>query len=103
MVSKRACLVSLIWQVVAMAQRLTPRRQLEMPLQLGRLALTRSQVACFEAVRQGIHSKSQIAIAARLDLTKTLRTLDALAKLRLVKKTADQQWRTTERGRNCLF
>lgn len=86
-----------------MAQPLIPRRQLEMPLELGPLALTRSQVACFEAVRRGIQSKSQIAISARLDLAKTLRTLDALAKLRLIKRTADQQWRTTGRGRNCQF
>src|SRR5262245_7185555 len=86
-----------------MAQRLIEKRQLEMPLELGRLALTRSQVACFEAVRRGIHLKSQIAIAARLDLAKTLRTLDALARLRLIKKTTDQRWRTTERGRSCLF
>jgi DNA-binding IclR family transcriptional regulator len=86
-----------------MAQRLIPRRQLEMPLELGRLALTRSQLACFEAIRRGIHSKSQIAIAAHLDLAETLRTLDALAKLRLIKRTADQRWRSTERGRNCEF
>jgi DNA-binding MarR family transcriptional regulator len=86
-----------------MAQPLIPRRQLEMPLELGRLALTRSQLACFEAIRRGIHSKSQIAIAARLDLAKTLRTLDALARLGLIKKTADQRWRSTERGRNCEF
>ena len=86
-----------------MAQGLVPRRQLELPLELGRLALTRSQVACFAAVRRGIHSKSQIAIAARLDLAKTLRTLEALAKLRLIRRTADQQWRTTECGRNCRY
>src|SRR5262245_51744793 len=86
-----------------MAQRLIPRRQLEMPLELGRLALTRSEVACFEAIRRGIYSKSQIAIAARLDLTKTLRTLDALAKLQLIKRTAGQRWQSTLRGRNCEF
>src|SRR5258705_11625259 len=86
-----------------MAQGLVPRQQLEMPLELGRLALTRSQVACFGAVRRGIHSKSRIAIAARLDLAKTLRTLDALAKLQLIKRTADHQWRITQHGRNCRF
>jgi DNA-binding IclR family transcriptional regulator len=78
-------------------------RQLEMPLQLGCLALRKSQIACLRAVRRGIHSKSQIAIAARLDLSETLRALNALARFRLVKKTADHRWRMTHHGRSCRF
>src|SRR5262245_21378435 len=76
-------------------------KQLEMPLQSGCLALRKSQIACLRAVNRGINTKSQIAIAARLDLAKTLRELNALAGLRLIKKTADHQWRTTRRGKCC--
>jgi predicted transcriptional regulator len=86
-----------------MAQQLIPAKQIEMPLEPGCLALTKSQVACLGAVRRGIHSKGQVAIAARLDLSKTLRALDALATLQLIKKTSDHRWRMTRRGRNCRF
>lgn len=102
-VTTKSILRLVVWQVVAMAQRLTLERQLEMPLEPRCLALTGSQVACLEAIRCGIYAKSRIAIAARLDLAKTVRTLDALAKFQLVKRTADQQWRSTEHGRNCEF
>jgi DNA-binding MarR family transcriptional regulator len=86
-----------------MAQQLIPAKQIEMPLQPGRLALTKSQVACLGTVRRGIHSKTQVAIATHLDLRKTLRALDALAKLDLITKTADHHWRVTRRGRACRF
>jgi DNA-binding MarR family transcriptional regulator/predicted transcriptional regulator len=86
-----------------MAHKLRPKKQLEMPLALGSLALTKSQAACLRAIGQGIHSKSQIAIAAQLDLAKALRALDALANLCLVKKSADHQWRKTRLGRSCRY
>jgi DNA-binding IclR family transcriptional regulator len=86
-----------------MAHELRSKKQLEMPLALDGLALTKSQAACLRAIGQGIHSKSQIAIATRLDLAKALRALDALANLRLVKKSADHQWWTTRLGRSCRY
>jgi DNA-binding IclR family transcriptional regulator len=76
-------------------------KQLELPLHSGCLALRKSQIACFRAVSRGIHSKTQIAIATCLDLSKTLRALNSLERLRLVKKTTDHQWRITHRGRSC--
>lgn len=88
-------------EVLAMAQVLA--KQLEMPLDSGCLALRKSQIACFRAVSRGIHSKTQIAIATRLDLSNTLRALNSLERLRLVKKTADHQWRMTHRGSGCRF
>jgi DNA-binding IclR family transcriptional regulator len=86
-----------------MAHELRSKKQLEMPLALGSLALTKSQAACLRAIGQGVHSKSLIAIAAQLDLAKALRALDALANLRLVKKSADHQWRMTRLGRSCRY
>jgi DNA-binding IclR family transcriptional regulator len=79
------------------------KEQLEMPLQSGCLALRKSQIACLKAISGGIHSKSRIAITARLDLPKTLRALNALGRLGLVKKTANHQWRVTRHGRSCQF
>ena len=79
------------------------KKQLEMPLALGRLALTKSQAACLRAIGQGIHSKCQIAIAAQLDLAKARRALDALSNLRLAKKSADHQWWMTRLGRSCRY
>jgi len=87
--------------MVAMAQVLA--KQLEMPLHSGCLALRKSQIACIRAVSRGIHSKTQIAIATRLDLSTTLRALNALERIRLIKKTADHQWRMTHRGSSCRF
>ena len=86
---------------MAMAQVLA--EQLEMPLQSGCLALRKSQIACFRAISRGIHSKSQIAIAARLDLPKTQHALNALGKLGLVEKTSNNLWRTTHLGGSCRF
>jgi Mn-dependent DtxR family transcriptional regulator len=77
--------------------------QFEMRLEPGALALTTPQAACFNAISQGLHSKSQIAIAARLDLTGALQALDALARFRLVKRTPDHHWQITRRGRDCHF
>jgi hypothetical protein len=87
--------------VVVMAQVLA--EQLEMPLQSGCLALRKSQIACLKAMSGGIHSKSQMAIAARLDLPKTLHALNALGKLGLAKETTNHQWWMTRHGRSCQF
>jgi DNA-binding IclR family transcriptional regulator len=78
-------------------------KQLEMPLQSRCLALRKFQIACFRAISRGNYSKSQIAIAARLDLPKTQQALNTLGRLGLVEKTADHQWRMTHRGRSCRF
>lgn len=82
-------------------QALPSPEQLEMPLDTGRLALTRSQMACIEAMGRGACSRIQIAIAAHLDLTQVEQALDLLGKHRLVKKTGHRSWRLTGRARRC--
>jgi predicted transcriptional regulator len=86
-----------------MAHDMLLTQQLELGLGSESLALTKAQVACLNAIARGSRSKSQIAITARLDLPEALRAVDALAKLQLIRRTANRHWQITRRGRNCQF
>ncbi len=68
-----------------------------------RLALTRAQAACLDALRRRELVKSKIAIEAKLSLAITARELDRLAYLGLAKKDQHHKWHVTARGKACRF
>jgi predicted transcriptional regulator len=74
-----------------------------MPLKARSLALTKSQAACLIALRNSKVSKSEIAIQANLDLTKTAKALLALAQLRLAKEDQTKKWHPTTGGQTFRF
>jgi Sugar-specific transcriptional regulator TrmB. len=67
------------------------------------LVLTKSQAACLIALRHRKDSKTEIAIQAKLDLTKTATGLSALARLGLAKQDQAKKWHTTASGKACRF
>ena len=75
----------------------------DMPLKARSLVLTKSQAACLIALRNGKVSKPEIAIQAKLDLTKTATALGTLSRLGLAKQNKAKSWHTTTRGRTCRF
>jgi len=74
-----------------------------MPLKAPSHALTESQAACLIALRDGKVSKPEIAIHAKLDLSKTATALGVLARLRLAKQGQAKKWHTTARGKSFRF
>jgi Mn-dependent DtxR family transcriptional regulator len=75
----------------------------DMPLKARGLVLTKSQAACLIALRKGKVAKPEIAILAKLDLTKTAAALGTLAQLGLVKQNTEKRWHATRRGKACRF
>ena len=75
----------------------------DMPLKARGLVLTKSQAACLTALRNGKVAKPEIAILAKLDLTKTSAALGTLAQLGLVNQNQEKRWHTTRRGKVCRF
>ena len=74
-----------------------------MPLKAPSHALTKSQAACLIALRDGKVSKPEIAIHAKLDLSKTATAPGVLARLRLAKQGQAKKWHTTARGKSFRF
>jgi Mn-dependent DtxR family transcriptional regulator len=70
-----------------------------MPIRHHNLALTNSQAACLIALRQGNETKPSVAIAAKLDLTRTATALGLLARLGLAKQNQAKRWHATARGK----
>src|SRR5450631_4605389 len=66
------------------------------------LVLTKSQAACLIALRRRKDSKPEIAIQAKLDLTKTATELGALARIGLARQNQSKRWHTTTSGKACL-
>jgi hypothetical protein len=62
------------------------------------LVLTKSQAACLVALRNGKVSKPEIAIRAKLDLTKTSAALGALFQFRLAEQNQEKCWHPTMSG-----
>lgn len=58
------------------------------------IALTACEAACFDAVRDGIATKSRIALATRQDLKSVAGSLDALHQARLIDRSPDGGWRS---------
>jgi hypothetical protein len=78
-------------------------QQMELRLRPSTPALTASQAACIEALRQeGAASHGQIAMAAALTRYKARSALLSLAGLRLVER-AGNRWQLTRRGKICRF
>ncbi len=63
--------------------------------------LTMSQAACLHILRDGVDSKTMIAIKAKLDLKAASAALKKLERLRLVKQIVRYRWRLTRRGQSC--
>ena len=74
-----------------------------MPVKARTLVLTKSQAACLIALRNDRVSKPEIAIQAKLDLTKTAAALGALARLGLANQDPTKRWHATTRGKICRF
>ena len=72
-------------------------------IQAQNLVLTKSQAACLIPLRQHKDSKPEIAIQAKLDLTKTAAGLGALARIGLASQTQSKKWYTTTSGKACRF
>src|SRR6266850_2349042 len=68
-----------------------------------KLVLTKSQAACLIALRRRKDSKTEIAIQAKLDLTKAANGLRALARLGLARQNQSKRWHTTTSGKACRF
>ena len=67
------------------------------------IVLTKSQAACLIALRRRKVSKTEIAILAKLDLTKTATELKALARVGLARQNQSKKWHTTTSGKVCRF
>src|SRR3979409_1333592 len=67
------------------------------------LVLTKSQAACLIALRRRTAYTPEIAIQAKLDLTKTATELGALARIGLAKQNQSKRWHTTTSGKACRF
>jgi Mn-dependent DtxR family transcriptional regulator len=74
-----------------------------MPIKPRNLALTNSQAACLIALRHGNETKPSLAIAAKLDLTKTATALEVLARLGLAKQNQSKRWHATALGKICSY
>ena len=66
-----------------------------------KIQLTASQAACLHVLRDGVDSKTKIAIKAKLNLKAATATLKKLERLRLVKQSVRYRWQTTRRGQSC--
>ena len=62
--------------------------------------LTNSQAACLIALRHGNETKPSVAIAAKLDLTKTATALELLG---LAKQNQVKRWHATALGKICRY
>ena len=65
--------------------------------------LTKSQVACLKALRDGEKSKTYVATHGKLALQKANATLLLLEKLGLACRSGTKTWRATRRGQTCRF
>jgi DNA-binding IclR family transcriptional regulator len=82
---------------------LSNQSEVGMPVKARSLVLTKSQAACLIALRNNRVSKPEIAIQAKLDLTKTAAALGTLARLGLAKQNPTKRWHATTRGKTCRF
>ncbi len=66
-----------------------------------KIQLTASQAACLDAVREGLDSKTKIAVETKQDLRTVTAALEGLDQARLVRRADGFRWRPTKRGRTC--
>ena len=67
------------------------------------IRLTASQAACLEAIRQGLKSKTGVALHVKKDLKTVAAALAAVARAGLVEMPSHGVWRATPRGRDCTL
>ena len=66
-----------------------------------KIQLTASQAACLDAVREGLDSKTKIAVETKQDLKTVATALERLDRARLLRRADGYRWRSTKRGRSC--
>jgi len=66
-----------------------------------KIQLTASQAACLDAVREGLDSKTKIAVETKQDLKTVSTALKWLDRARLLRRADGYRWRPTKRGRSC--
>ena len=67
------------------------------------VVLTEPQAACLEALKNNAGSKTQIAVAAKLNLKSTSGALERLERLRLIERDDVNGWRVSRRGRKTSY
>ncbi len=72
-----------------------------MPPADERIQLTVSEIACLDAVRDGLDGKTKIAIETKQDLKTVAKILQSLSHARLIKRTGSRRWRPTKHGQHC--
>ena len=65
------------------------------------VVLTKSELACFQALGHDPTRKTRIAIATKLDLAKTSAALEKLERLGFIRRDETRRWHATRRGRTC--
>lgn len=84
------------------ASRCVERESLMQPAS-EMIQLTASQAACLDAVREGLDSKTKIAVETKQDLKTVAVALEGLDRARLVRRADGFRWRPTKRGRSCAI
>ncbi len=67
------------------------------------VVLTEPQAACLKALKNNAGSKTQIAIAAKLNLKTTSNALERLERLRLIERDGVSGWRVSQHGRKTSY
>jgi Mn-dependent DtxR family transcriptional regulator len=63
--------------------------------------LSVSEAACLDAIREGLATKTTIAVGALRDLKTVAKALKTLQQARLVRRGRDARWRVTVHGQHC--
>jgi DNA-binding IclR family transcriptional regulator len=67
------------------------------------VALTESEAACLQALRNNPGPKTRLAVAAKLDLKNTSRALERLARLGLIERDERKRWHVSQHGQDICF
>lgn len=65
------------------------------------IELSVSEAASLEAIREGLGTKTTIAVEALRDFKTVSKALKRLQRARLVRRGRDARWQVTDRGQNC--
>ena len=63
--------------------------------------LSVSEAACLDAIKEGLGTKTTIAVGALRDFRTVTKALKTLQQARLVRRDGDARWRVTARGQHC--
>lgn len=73
-----------------------------MPRIAVKTALTATQAACLDVLREKSSGKTGVAVATKLDLRTVASALAALSRARLIARSDRIRWRATAGGRSCV-